>query len=405
MPEPRFPPVDEQMRVIRRGIVDLLEEKDLIERLERSRRTGRPLRIKFGIDPSSPDIHLGHTVVLRKLRDFQRLGHQVVLLWGTATAMVGDPTGKNKTRPQLTREQVEANKQTYKDQVGHVLDIANIEERENSEWFDRMSFMDCVKLVAHSTVARMLERDSFEKRYRAGEPIAIQELIYPLMQGWDSVELQSDVELGGTEQLFNLHMGRDLQRACDQSAQVCITTPLLVGLDGREKMSKSLGNAIGVNESPTDMFGKCMRVPDESMADWFALLTDLSDERVDELLKGHPRAAKVELARSITADYHGDDAARAAVEEFDRVFRGGGLPDEVPEIALPPESLVDGGIMVAAALVHAGLCGSTSEARRLIQGGGVRLDGERVEDPKRSIAAGRYLLQAGKRKAARIVIG
>ncbi len=405
MAESRLPNVDEQLRVIRRGVVDLVDERELAERLERSRQESRPLRVKLGIDPSSPDIHLGHTVPLRKLRDFQLLGHQLVIVWGTATAMVGDPTGKNKTRPQLTRADVDENKRTYKEQIGRVLDIDAIEERENGEWFDRMSFMDCVKLVAHSTVARMLERDAFEKRYRAGEPIAIHELIYPLMQGWDSVELRADVEIGGTDQLFNLHMGRDLQRSAGQAPQICLTTALLVGLDGKEKMSKSLGNAIGVTDSASEMFGKCMSVPDELMRDWFTLLTDRSPQAIAELLAGHPRTAKVELAKAITADYHGADAAAAAVQEFDRVFRGGGLPDEIPDVTIGSASLVDGKLLLATALCEAGVCASNSEGRRLIQGGGVKVDGERVDDPKAVLAPGRYLLQAGKRRAARVTIG
>ena len=229
----KFSPVEEQMRVIRRGVVDLVEEGELGRRLERSREKGVPLRVKLGIDPSSPDIHLGHTVVLRKLRDFQRLGHQVIALWGTSTAMLGDPSGRNKTRPQLTRDQVDHNKQTYKNQVGAVLDLDTVEERENGEWFDRMGFLDCVKLAAAYTVARILERDSFEQRYAAGEPIAVHELLYPLMQGWDSVELRADVEIGGTDQLFNLLVGRELQRREGQEPQICLTTPLLVGLDGK----------------------------------------------------------------------------------------------------------------------------------------------------------------------------
>ncbi|MBK8978142.1 MAG: tyrosine--tRNA ligase [Planctomycetes bacterium] len=400
-----FPPVEEQLAVIARGTVDLVETSELAERLKQSRATGRPLRVKLGIDPSSPDIHLGHTVVLRKLRDFQRLGHTVIVLWGTATARLGDPTGKNKTRPQLTKDEVDAHKATYKAQIGAVLDLDRIEERENGEWFDSMSFMDCVRLAAGTTVARMLERDSFADRYKAGEPISVHELLYPLMQGWDSVELRSDVELGGTDQLFNLHMGRELQRREGQPPQICITTPILVGLDGHEKMSKSLGNYVGVRDTPTDMFGKCMSVPDAAMRDWFTLVTDLSAARIDELLRGHPRTAKVELARAVTADYHGAAAADAAVVEFDRMFREGGRPDEVPEFAIPAAELVDGAVLVAVALAHCGICKSNSEGRRLIEGGGVRVDGERVDDPKAALIPGSYLLQSGRRKFAQVRVG
>ena len=399
-----FPPVEEQLAVIQRGIVDLVEERELRERLEASRKSGRPLRVKLGIDPSSPDIHLGHTVPLRKLRDFQRLGHTAVVLWGTATARVGDPTGKNKTRPQLTLEEVRANQATYKEQIGSVLDLDRIEERENGEWFDRMDFMGAVKLAAGATVARMLERDSFEKRYKAGEPISVHELLYPLMQGWDSVELEADVELGGTDQLFNLLRGRDLQGREGQAPQICITTPLLVGLDGVDKMSKSLGNYIGVQDPPTEMFGKCMSLPDALMRDWFTILTDTPLAEVDALLAGHPRTAKVALARTLTTEFHGAEAAERAVAEFDRMFREGGRPDDIPEVRIGADALVDGQILVAAALAQAGIAGSNSEGRRLIQGGGVRVDGEKVADPKAALAPGSYLLQSGKRKFAQVTI-
>jgi tyrosyl-tRNA synthetase len=398
-----FPPVAEQLRVLERGVVDLVERRELADRLERSRRDRRPLRVKLGIDPSSPDIHIGHAVVLRKLRDFQRLGHQVIVLWGTATAMLGDPTGKNRTRPTLDRAQVDAHKATYKAQIGRVLDLDRIEERENGEWFDAMSFMDAVRLAAGATVARMLERDSFEKRYRAGEPISAHELLYPLMQGWDSVELRCDVEIGGTDQLFNLLMGRDLQRREGQEPQICLTTPILTGLDGQEKMSKSLGNYVGVAEAPREMFGKCMSVPDARMREWFVLATDVTEARIDELLAGHPRDAKVALARAVTEVYHGAAAAAAAVEEFDRMFRHGGAPDEVPEVrvALAEHGTVDG-VPLPVLMVQAGLCAGTSEARRLIQGGGVKIDGVAATDPKQGVPAGSYHLQAGKRRHARV---
>lgn len=400
-----FPPIDEQLRVIRRGVVDLIGEEELVERLRESAQTGRPLRVKLGIDPSSPDIHVGHTVPLRKLRDFQRLGHRVIVLWGTATAMVGDPTGKNKTRPQLTREQVDANKATYRAQVGAVLDVDAAEQRENSEWFDGMTFMDAVKLSASYTVAQILERDSFLERYRAGQPISIHEFLYPLMQGYDSVELQADVELGGTDQLFNLMVGRELQKQHGQRPQVCITTPILEGLDGVQKMSKSLGNAIGVSDPPSQMFGKCMSIPDPLMEKYFTFLTDAPEAEVRALLGGHPRTAKVALARSIVTGYHGVAAAEAAVAEFDRMFREGGLPDEIPEVAIPAEELRDGAILLANALAQGGLCGSSSEGRRLLKGGGVRVDGAKVDDERATLGPGSYLLQSGKRKAVRVRIG
>ncbi|MEC7583956.1 MAG: tyrosine--tRNA ligase, partial [Planctomycetota bacterium] len=306
-----FPPVEEQLAVIQRGIVDLIDLDDLRKRLEHSRSSGTPLRVKLGIDPSSPDIHLGHTVVLRKLRDFQRLGHTVLVLWGTSTAMVGDPTGRNKTRPPLDREAVEANKQTYREQIASVLDVDNIEERENGEWFDKKSFIDCVLLAGRYTVARILERDDFEKRYKGGQPISVHEFLYPLLQGWDSVELEADVELGGTDQLFNLIVGRDLQKQQGQRSQVCITTPLLEGLDGSQKMSKSLGNYVGVQESPGEMFRKLMRLPNELIEKYFTLLTDVEPE-VWAGLQDRPLDAKFELARVIVTDFHSEDAAKGA---------------------------------------------------------------------------------------------
>lgn len=399
-----FPPIEDQLRVIRRGVVDLVDERDLVARLEQSRASGKPLRVKLGIDPSSPDIHLGHTVVLRKLRDFQRLGHTAIVLWGTSTAMLGDPTGKNKTRPQLTRDEVEANKRTYKEQVGRVLDIAAAEERENCEWFDEMSFMDCVRLTGSITVARILERDSFEKRFRAGEPISVHELVYPLMQGWDSIELGADVEIGGTDQLFNLMVGRELQRRARRQPQVCLTTPIIVGLDGTEKMSKSLGNYVGVLDEPREMFGKCMSVPDDAMQSYFELLTDVPDARVTELIGGHPRSAKVELARAITASYHGAAAAASAAAEFDRMFQDGGLPDDIAEFEVSPDQLRDGAILLAAALTVGEICTSNSDGRRLIKGGGVKVDGETVTDERAVLTRGEYLLQSGKRKFARVRI-
>ncbi|MCA8948546.1 MAG: tyrosine--tRNA ligase [Planctomycetes bacterium] len=398
-----FPPVEEQLAVIERGVVDLVDRDDLRQRLEQSRQSGRPLRVKFGIDPSSPDIHLGHTVPLRKLRDFQRLGHRVIVLWGTATAMVGDPSGRNKTRPALTREQVEANKQTYREQIGAVLDVANLEERENGEWFHGKSFMDCITLASRYTVARMLERDDFAKRYGEQKPIAVHEFLYPLLQGWDSVELECDVEIGGSDQLFNLLVGRDLQGQQGQRAQICLTLPLLEGLDGSQKMSKSLGNYIGVHESASAQFGKLMKVPNTLLEKYFTLLTDLDAGRIGELL-GNPLEAKFALAAAIAADYHGGEAAVAARAEYDRVHQQGGLPDELPEVAVDAAALVDGAIWLPAAMALANLCASNSEGRRLVQGGGVRVDGEVVKDVKHGLPPGSYVVQVGKRKAARLVV-
>ena len=401
----QFPPVDEQLAVIRRGVVDLVDEQDLKSRLEKSCQSGTPLRVKFGIDPSSPDIHLGHTVPLRKLRDFQRLGHTVIVLWGTATAMVGDPTGRNKTRPALTREQVEANKQTYRAQIGAVLDVDQLEERENGEWFLGQSFMDCVGLASRYTVARMLERDDFTKRYKGGLPISVHEFLYPLLQGWDSVELKADVEIGGTDQLFNLLVGRDLQGQEDQAAQVCLTMPLLEGLDGSQKMSKSLDNYVGVAESASKQFGKLMRVPNDLLEKYFTLLTDVPKDDIDALL-AKPLDAKFALAGAVVAGYHGDAAAETARAEYDRIHREGGLPDDLPEWRPEADTrrTEAGGVQLPTGLAASKLCASSSEARRLIQGRGVRVNGQVVADVKAEFGPGDYVVQVGKSRAARWII-
>jgi len=399
----KFPPVEEQLAIIQRGTVDLVELDDLRERLERSRASGAPLRVKLGIDPSSPDIHLGHTVVLRKLSDFQRLGHTVIVLWGTTTAMLGDPTGRNKTRPPLDRAQVEANKLTYRNQIAAVLDVGGIEERENGEWFDKKSFMDCILLTGRYTVARILERDDFEKRFKGGQPISVHEFLYPLLQGWDSVELAADVEIGGTDQLFNLMVGRELQKQEGQPSQVCITTPLLEGVDGSQKMSKSLGNYIGVRDKPGEMLQKLMRLPNELIEKYFSLLTSVAPASVAEL-QNRPLDAKFELARVIVTGFHGQSAAAAAREEFDRMHQRGGLPDDVPELVIDPAALTEGKLWLPAALAQAGLCRSNSDGRRLVQGGGVRVDGTICKDPKAQLEPGAWLLQVGKKKAARVVV-
>ncbi|MFY9341402.1 MAG: tyrosine--tRNA ligase [Planctomycetota bacterium] len=401
-----FPPVAEQLAVLKRGTVDIRNEAELVERLGESARTGTPLRVKLGIDPSSPDIHLGHTVVLRKLRDFQRLGHRAIVLWGTATAMVGDPTGRNKTRPALTREQVEANKRTYREQVARVLDVANVEERENGEWFLQQSFMDCVALAGRYTVARILERDDFQKRFRAEQPISVHEFLYPLLQGHDSVELRCDVELGGTDQLFNLMVGRELQKQAGQRPQVCITVPLLEGLDGTNKMSKSLDNYVGVAEPASVQFGKLMKVPNGLLEKYFTLLTDQPAARVASLL-GNPLEAKFALAAAIVAGYHGADAASTARSEYDRVHQQGGLPDQLPEWRPGAETrrLDDGRIALPNGLAGSGLASSTSDARRLIEAGSVRIDGAVVKDVKSAFGPGTYVVQVGKGKAARWLLG
>jgi tyrosyl-tRNA synthetase len=401
----KFLPVAEQLAILERGVVDLVDRADLTKRLEQSRADGKPLRVKFGIDPSSPDIHLGHTVPLRKLRDFQRLGHRVIVLWGTATAMVGDPSGRNKTRPALTRDQVEANKRTYRDQVGAVLDIADVEERENGEWFHTRTFMDCIQLASRYTVARMLERDDFQKRHREQQPIAVHEFLYPLLQGWDSVELRCDVEIGGSDQLFNLLVGRDLQGQAGQTPQICMTLPLLEGLDGAQKMSKSLGNYIGVAEPASVQFAKLMRVPNTLLGKYFLLLTDVASAAVEPLL-ANPLQAKFELARAVVAGFHGDAAAAAARAEYDRVHRDGGVPDQLPEWrpGADVRRTADGRIQLPTGIAASGLAASTSEARRLVEGGGVRIDGTVVADVKASYGPGTYVVQVGKARAARWIV-
>ena len=388
-----------ELPIWRRGSVDRIEERELAERLA----TGKPLRVKFGMDPSSPDLHLGHAVQLRKLRALQDLGHTIVMIVGDATAMVGDPSGRNKLRPQLTRAEVEQNLVTYTDQAGKVLDLARTEVRRNSEWFDRMGFEDVLRLAGRMTVARMIERDTFQKRMQAAEPIGVHELLYPLMQGWDSVMIRCDVETGGTDQLFNLLVGRDLQRSVEQPGQICLTLPLINGLDGR-KMSKSYGNAVGLLDAPNDMFGKVMSLEDGAMRLWFGLLTDVEDAEVEALLGAHPREAKARLAEEITACYHGREAARAARGAFDRQFRDREVPEDVPERAWSSAWPAEG-VPLAVLLRELGLAGTSSEARRAVEQGGVRLDGNVARDPMQIILppAGPLLLQVGKRRFARLV--
>ncbi|MDG2149075.1 MAG: tyrosine--tRNA ligase [Planctomycetota bacterium] len=384
------------------GTVTCHTQEDLARKL----KEGRPLRVKLGVDPSSPDLHVGHSVQLRYLRRLQDLGHLAVLIVGDATAMVGDPTGKNATRPQLTRDEVDAHAETYLAQAGLILDMKQVEVVRNSSWFDHMGFMDAVRLCGSMTVARMLERDTFSERHKAGVPISMHEFLYPLMQARDSVEVRADIEIGGTDQTFNLLVGRELMRDAEQAPQVCITLPLLPGLDGVQKMSKSLGNAIGLTDPPRDLFGKAMSVPDALMPDYFRLATDLSEEEILKWLEGSPREAKGALALALTRLYHGEAAAKSASEEFDRIFRDKGLPDEIEESSLPPEMLVDGqGVWLVKALQRVGLVSSASEARRLIKGGGVRVDDQRVSDEQQHLAGGgTYVIQVGKRKFHRVVV-
>jgi tyrosyl-tRNA synthetase len=403
--------IERQLEIIAGRAVDLVSRNELQRKLENASAKQKPLRIKYGADPSAPDIHLGHVVGLKKLREFQDLGHTVVFIIGDFTAMIGDPTGRSETRKPLSREEVAANAGTYQEQVFRVLDKARTEVHFNSEWCANMTFDNVLKLSARVTVAQMLARDDFEKRFRANQPISIVEFIYPIIQGYDSVMVEADVEVGGTDQLFNLLVGRDLQKSFGCEQQVVLTLPLMEGLDGQKKMSKSLGNYIGINEPPKEMFGKLMSIPDNLMERYFSLVLCRNEPDIkalkDALAKGerHPREVKDELAREITALFHGPEKAKAASEEFARVFSEHKLPDEIPSAAINAGDLKDGKIRIVALLVAAGLAESNGAARRLVQQGAVKLEGLKISDPHAEIAvrAG-AILQAGKRGIARLTI-
>ncbi|MFM1990534.1 MAG: hypothetical protein RJA99_3491 [Pseudomonadota bacterium] len=401
-------PVPESARralaVARRGCDELLIEADFLRKLVRSDATGQPLRIKLGLDPTAPDLHLGHTVVLNKMRQLQDLGHTVIFLIGDFTAMIGDPSGRNATRPPLTREQIEANARTYFEQASLVLDPARTEIRYNSEWSDPLGARGMIQLAAKYTLARMLERDDFTKRYKGGIPISVHELLYPLMQGYDSVALKSDLELGGTDQKFNLLVGRELQKEYGQEPQCILTMPLLVGLDGVDKMSKSKGNYVGITDAPDDMFGKLMSISDDLMWTYFELLSALTIEQLAalkaECASGrNPRDAKVLLAGEMVARFHGPAAAAAAREAFESRFSRGALPEDLPEV-----NVAGAPIGIAQLLKQAGLVPSTSEALRNVEQGGVRIDGDKVGDKGLKLAAGTYVVQVGKRRAARVTV-
>jgi tyrosyl-tRNA synthetase len=395
--------VREALAVSQRGCQELLPEADWVRKLARAEATGQPLRIKLGLDPTAPDIHVGHTVVLNKMRQLQDLGHTVIFLIGDFTSMIGDPSGRNTTRPPLTREQIEANAQTYYRQASLVLDPAKTEIRYNSEWSDPLGARGMIELAARYTLARMLERDDFTKRFRSGSPISIHELLYPLMQGYDSVALESDLELGGTDQKFNLLVGRALQQEYGQEPQCILTMPLLQGTDGVEKMSKSKGNYIGITEPANTMYAKVMSISDELMWRWFPLLSFSSAAEVErlraEVAAGrNPMDAKRLLAREITARFHGASAADAAEADF-RHRAAGGIPQEIPEVRLAGAPLAIGML-----LKQAGLVPSTSEALRLVEQGGVRIDGAVVSDKALKVGAGSCVVQVGKRKFARVLL-
>jgi len=403
--------VDRVLAFLTKGAVDLVDETLLRKKLERSAATGKPLTVKAGFDPSAPDLHLGHTVVLRKMKHFQDLGHTVVFVIGDFTGLIGDPTGKKATRPQLTREQVEENAQTYRKQVFKILDREKTVIRFNSEWLSALGAEGFIRLAGKYTLARMLERDDFKTRFTHQQPIHIHELLYPLAQAYDSVALQADVELGGTDQLFNLLVGREIQREYGQEEQVVLTVPLLEGTDGKEKMSKSLGNYIGIHESPDQIYGKVMSISDEMMWRYYLLCTDLEPFEVEALRREvslgalHPMEAKRRLAFTLVGYYHGEEAARAAADHFQRVFSRREEPEKMEEIRLPlsPEP-----VPLARLLFEQGLVSSASEARRLISQGGVSLDGEKVTDPQARFDLGRegcYVVKVGKLVRRRLVVG
>ena len=408
-PAQKFLPVEEQLVRLRRGASEIIREEELAAKLAQSAQEGRPLRVKLGVDPTAPDLHLGHTVVLRKLRHFQELGHTAIFLIGDFSAMIGDPTGQSETRPPLTREQVQANAQTYLAQVAKILDPQKTEVRYNSEWLGKMSGEDLIRLCAHYRLARMLEREDFHHRLEANLPISVHELLYPLLTAYDSVALKSDVELGATEQKFNLLVHREIQREYGQPSQVVMTMPILVGLDGQRKMSKSLGNYVGITEPAGTMFGKLMSISDVLMWSYFELLSErpaaeLSDLRARvEAGTLHPMDAKMSLAQQIVADFHGGEAAKHAAEEFQRVFRDRQAPAEAPVRKIrpgPPQRL-------SALLVQLELAASRNEADRLIKQGGVEVDGVRVSDVKKEMDVsqpGGFLLRAGKKKFLRVVV-
>ncbi len=429
----QFKPVDEQIAYLRKGAAEIIREEDLRAKLDASAKTGKPLRVKLGVDPTAPDLHLGHTVVLRKLKHFQDLGHTAIFLVGDFTAMVGDPTGQSETRPPLTREQVDANAKTYLEQVYKILNKENTEVRYNSEWLGKLTGHDMIRLCAHYRLARMLEREDFRSRLAGNLPIAIHELLYPLLQAYDSVALQADVELGATEQKFNLLVGREIQREYGQPSQVALTMPILVGLDGQRKMSKSLGNYVGIAESPDEMFGKLMSIPDELMESYYELVTDRTPHEIAALkmvVAGgelHPMDAKMQLAQEVIAGFHGEDPARKAAENFQHVFRDRQAPQEMKEIVLKrlpmgisvrsksgstmsshmASGLSSGPEKWSKLLAYLGEVGSASEAERIIKQGGFEINGSLVKDPTCKVDLNQpnsYEVRVGKKKFLRIVV-
>jgi tyrosyl-tRNA synthetase len=405
----KFKPVDEQLAYLKKGVAEIIREDELRAKLAKSLETSTPLRVYLGVDPTAPDLHLGHTVVLRKLKHFQDMGHTAVFLIGDFSAMIGDPTGVSETRPPLTREQVDANAKTYLAQVFKILDRDKTEVRYNSEWFGKMSAIDVVRLCSHYRLARMLEREDFRSRLDEGLPISVHELLYPLLTAFDAVSLKSDVELGATEQKFNLLVHREIQREYGLPGQAILTMPILVGLDGQRKMSKSLGNYVGITEPPNEMFGKLMSIPDDLMWSYWELVTDRPSSGYQELRKmvaagsTNPMDVKMKLAEEVISGFHGQDAARKAADNFQRVFRDRQAPEEAPVKKLA----VNGSKKLTALLVELQLMPSKSEAERLIKQGGVEIDGTRIDDPRKDLdlsKPGEFLLRAGKKRFLRIVV-
>jgi tyrosyl-tRNA synthetase len=394
-----------QLEQLKRGTVEIFNESELAERLAWAAKEKKQLRIKLGMDPTAPDIHLGHTVVMRKMRQFQDMGHKAVLIIGDYTARIGDPTGQNTTRPMLSGEQIEKNAQTYIEQAGKILDTSEdkLEIKHNSSWLEKMSLIELIQLAAKKTVAQMLQRDSFKSRLQNNIDVYTHEFLYPLMQGYDSVAVQADVELGGTDQTFNNLVGRDIQKAYGQRPQIVITMPILVGLDGKDKMSKSKGNYIGVLEEPKDMFGKVMSISDEMMDNYYTLLTDIPNEKIKELIdpnKTHPKLAKVMLGKTIVAQFYNEATAEVAAAEFEKVFAQKQLPDDMPEIVISAEP-----VAAAKLVVQCGLVVTGGEAKRLIAGGGFTIDGEKIVDANQMLTPkDGMVLRAGKRKFAKLLV-
>lgn len=403
--------LEEELALIRRGAEDIFPEEELVDKLKRSRAEGRPLRVKLGVDPTASDLHIGHMIPVLKLQQFQKLGHQAVLIIGDYTATVGDPTDRNKARPQLSHEQTLANAADYTKHFFRFLDPNLTEVVHNGDWFSKMTFADVIGLLSRMTLARMLEREDFQNRWKSELPISLHELVYPLMQGYDSVQVRADIELGGTDQKFNILVGRDMQKEAGLEPQVGVCNPILLGLDGKEKMSKSFGNYIGLADSADDMYGKTMSIPDDLMMQYYELVTTVSLDELEQIRKGladgslHPRDAKRRLARELVVRFHSEEAARVAEEQFDKVHRQREIPDDVPEFVLAASELEDGRIWIVRLLVETKLAQSNSEARRLISQGGVRIDGEVVNDPSVDwTPVSGAVVQVGRRRFARIVV-